>query len=471
MIELKKLNITNDPSFLSDKSGLDRFGEALLSDIQYDVSKNKRNVFKRIDRAIKKYPNVPQFKNALMSYYMINDDHEKGYKYNRYILKKHPDYPYATINLAAEYVQTGDLDEALDVLGSDFSIAKIFPERTVFHEDEVFAFYHVVACYFLAQNDPGKAEDILDNLKEINGQHFKLEILEEQIFRTTMMMAVDRNILDSDLSDDFEGNYTGEDPDYIPVYHNKEFEEHIYQNDIDAYLPVVNMINDNDFESSDLILPLQHAVKKYPQFSEAFSSDRLGQEHINFHIHAIICLCYYKVPLALKHLLEFIDQDSGFYEFYIGDLGEDIIVPAIVKQTQELDELAEFTCNEGVYTYSRALAGSALVNAPIYGDFSMKTVESSVAKVLDFYISIEEAEIVDRDFLGLFVSNLVDVNLKSRLDKIKKLYDQGKVSKGIAGTYQEVEEDTNYGTSQNYHKPLPNSLEEFYKSINKKWNW
>jgi uncharacterized protein YecA (UPF0149 family) len=101
-----------------------------------------------------------------------------------------------------------------------------------------------------------------------------------------------------------------------------------------------------------------------------------------------------------------------------------------------------------------------------------KTVLIGYCKdILDFFIENKEDEnIIDTEFLGLFVSDLVDYKLKELLPEIEQLFDLGIVGYWVCGDYESVVNDIN--TELNEDLSLKeNSISEKYIDFRKSWNY
>src|SRR5690554_660432 len=103
---------------------------------------------KRIEKAIAEYPDIPQFKNYLSVWYANRGETEKTFEYNRQIIEQHPDYLFAKINLAQEFLQNEQLEKVTELLGKGIEIKQIYPDRNEFHITEVTAVLGVAIQYY-----------------------------------------------------------------------------------------------------------------------------------------------------------------------------------------------------------------------------------------------------------------------------------------------------------------------------------
>ena len=127
-------NITTDPGFQNERFGntgelVDQFNELYLE------SQNKKNktIIEKLTRLILQHPGSPQLKNFLSVAYNVQGNYKKAAEVNRWILAEHPDYLFAKLNLANEYINEGQPQKVPEVLGGNMEIKALYPERDLFH--------------------------------------------------------------------------------------------------------------------------------------------------------------------------------------------------------------------------------------------------------------------------------------------------------------------------------------------------
>ena len=112
----------------------------LNSDIPYneDIFKAMRQArdnlyqekieLKKLKRLISLYPDIPQFYNYLVMAYRMKRQDKQAFKQNDELLQRFPDYLFAKVIKAEEYIETGELDKVKFVLGHALDLQALYPE-------------------------------------------------------------------------------------------------------------------------------------------------------------------------------------------------------------------------------------------------------------------------------------------------------------------------------------------------------
>ena len=149
-------NITTDPAFQNERNGntedlIEQFKEL------YFESQNKKNkkIIAKLTALILKYPKSPQLKNFLSVAYNVQGNNKKATEVNNWILTEHPDYLFAKLNVANDYITDGQPQKVPEVLGEAMEIKELYPGRDLFHLAEVTGFYKVAIRYYAGYKKPG----------------------------------------------------------------------------------------------------------------------------------------------------------------------------------------------------------------------------------------------------------------------------------------------------------------------------
>lgn len=163
--------ITDDTDFIDKQYGITPKIKDLIDDLYHEVLDKKRGIVNKLLKTIKKYPQVPQFKNFLMSAYNLSGDTDKAYECNNWILKEHPNYFFGRINLAAQHFEQKKYDKIPEVLGEYLEIHAFYPDRKIFHVNEVMTFNKLAVAYFSAIGNLKAAESRLEIMKRVDTKH------------------------------------------------------------------------------------------------------------------------------------------------------------------------------------------------------------------------------------------------------------------------------------------------------------
>ena len=176
-------NITIDPAFQNKRLGNSPELILLFNElfIESQDKKNKKIITKLADLIVK-FPQSPQLKNFLSAAYSVQGNFKKAEEINQVILTMHPDYLFAKLNLANQYITEGKLKKVPEVLGAAMEIKELYPDRELFHLAEVSGFYKVAIRYYAAIDDLELAENRFLVLQEIAPMHPDTETAENFLF-------------------------------------------------------------------------------------------------------------------------------------------------------------------------------------------------------------------------------------------------------------------------------------------------
>jgi len=130
--------------------------------------KGKDQGLKQLRKLSKKHPGHPQFGNYLTVWYSVRGNVKKAREVNRQILQKHPDYLFAKVNLAHEYLDRDQPEKVVELLGDAIEIKQIYPEKEKFHITEIASLLKLAIAYFIKTKDLQEAKTRLDMLDELD---------------------------------------------------------------------------------------------------------------------------------------------------------------------------------------------------------------------------------------------------------------------------------------------------------------
>src|SRR5690625_904766 len=142
--------------------------EELLEKNSVIADKGKSSDFKRLQRVIKKYPAIPEFKFFLTHWYLSKDEDEKAFKWNQGAVKRHPNFLIAKLYLASQYLDRSQPEKALELFNEAFDLKKNFPELKEIHLSEAKLFLNIVCRYYTQIGDFDLAEVYLERLVDLD---------------------------------------------------------------------------------------------------------------------------------------------------------------------------------------------------------------------------------------------------------------------------------------------------------------
>lgn len=466
--------ITNEPDFIDKEYGVTAEIKKLIQDIYYEVQNKKKGVINKLLNTIKKYPQVPQFKNYLTVAYNLSGNTKKAYECNRWILKEHPDYVFAKINLAAQYFEQKEYEKIPEVLGELMEIKALYPDRKVFHVSEVMAFNKIAVIYFSTIGNIEAAESRLGIMEKFDAEHpdtcqaamFLMQARikagverdneEEKIKRKVKTKTYDKSI---QTSKGPEFNH----PEIRQLYENGMRIDHQVIKEI-LGLPRATLINDLETILNDIVV-------RYEYFKNKVDEDGWVEEKYTFHIHAIFLLTELNATESLGKVLHLLRQDEKLLEFWFGDfLSAEVWMIIYQLGNKQLEKLKNFVLVPNIYTFARAQISDAVVQIAYHGPERKPEIVRWIKDVLTYLLNNKDDEgLIDSDFIALIICDIIQLKAKELLPLVKTFFDNGLVSIGICGNFEVVEDDTINRPEKDYYKRKLYNIYDRYTNVLTTW--
>ena len=466
--------ITGETDFMDKEYRITPEIKELIQDLYYQVQDKKKGIVNKLLKTIKKYPQIPQFKNYLTVAYNLSGNPRKAYECNNWILKEHPDYFFGRVNLAAQYFEQKEYDKIPEVLGKLMEIHALYPDRKVFHVSEVMAFNKLAVAYFSAIGNLGAAESRFKMMEEIDVEHpdtFQAEMYlipermkagakmldeEDKTRRTVKAKTYDKSI---QTSKEPEFNH----PEIRQLYDNDMRIDHQIIKEI-LGLPRESLIN-------DLETILEDVVRRYEYFKNKVREDEWVEEEQVFLIHALFLLAELNATESLYKILQLLRQDEELLEFWFGDFLTAEVWRSIYQLGKnQLEKLKQFALEPNIYTYARSAISTAVEQIAYHEPERKPEVVEWIKDVLTFLLDNRDAEdLIDSDFIGFIIGDIMDLKAKELLPLVKTFFNQGLVSKSICGDFKDVENGTINKPEKDYYKYTLYNIYDRYKHILTTW--
>ncbi len=435
-------NITTDPDFQNESFGgtpelIGRF-EGL-----HHAAMNKKDtkIIQQLIDLIIKHPKSPQLKNFLSVAYHVRGNQAKAQEANKWILSEHPDYLFAKLNLANEYMNAGQPERVPEVLGENMEIQELYPERDLFHLAEVTGFYRAAIRYYVAIDNPDLAENRLEVLRDIAPDHPDTGFA-EMLVKNLLGKAV------SNSWEEFEANRI-EVVNMKPVPESKQKTPPVFVHpeimnlyEYGLEIPTEKLQAILALKRETVIADLEKVLKDAVDRYLYFNGGEAEEEGFDFPLHAICLLAELKSEKSLPLVLDFLEYDEEVLDFYLGDHVNETMWMLLHKLSQNsLDVLKKFLLKPGVGTYSKAAASQTLAQIALNQPQKRNEIETIFEEVFMVFSNTDLKEnLVDSVFLGLAIADTIDCDFIGLLPVIKKLYDKGYVSFTVNGDYDEVDQ-------------------------------
>ncbi len=464
-------NITTDPQFQNERFGnspeLAKQMETLFFEAQDE--KNKK-VIDKLTHLIIQYPKSPQIKNYLSVAYHVQGKFAKATEVNNWILAEHPDYLFAKLNRAHEYVKKGEAEKVPQILGEAMEIKELYPDRDLFHLAEVTGFYKAAIQYYAAIDNLDMAENRLEVLKEIAPDHPDTETAESFLFGLRMKKGVEywkeqkeqsitpipfKTLPTSKKTKTPKFNH----PEILNLYNFGLRIPHEKLKEIIA-LPRISLIE-------DLEKMLTDAEERFNYFNEL----EWDEDKNNFVIHSLILLKEINTVESLPKIISFLEYNDDFLEYWLGDH-----ITATLWQCfyglglNNTDILKEILLKPGIDTYIKSAVSEAFCQMVLHHPEKRNEILTVYSDV--FTANLEaglEDNLIDSDFLGLAIGDTVDCNLNELLPVIKLLFEKSYVSLGINGDFKEVEKEFAKASERDKKRELF-TIFELYDDVINSWS-
>lgn len=460
--------ITYNPAELDAENGITPEIRSHLDKILKKLSKGVKNLNIEIETLIAKYPQIPQFKNYLSSYYSQIGQHERALKINSNILNEHPGYLFGKINLAMQYLHKNKISKIPEILGDAMEIKSLYPEREIFHIEEVLSFYQIAIYYFIETGNIEAAEMRLKIMADLDKDHFKTFKAAEAIafhnIKKENEKFKQREISPGAPKLISKKKYKQTKAE--PVFVNPEIKL-LYQYGFQIDFNIIKNLLELPRESliEDLKKVIADSISRYNYFKK--ETDWEFHTH-SFVFHALFMLSELKAYDALDAVLDLLRQKEKLLDYWLSDaITEDIWKIIFVLGHNQFDILRDYVLEEGNDTYARSAISQAVTQIALHFPERRKEVIRWYYFILNYFLEHKENEgIIDDSLIGLMVCDLQDLKAYELEETIVKLFKFGLADTDCTGFITEVLKDLHSIDNYEYVKRLP-SLEEVYKHFAK----
>jgi tetratricopeptide (TPR) repeat protein len=459
--------ITTDPKYLNDETGITEELFRQMGDLHRSALKGGKKNIEKLTRLIDQYPQIPQLKNYLSVAWMNTGNIEKAREINHLIVKEHPDYLFGRLNLAFEYYYKQQFEKIPEVVGKLLEIQDLFPGRDCFHLSEVTSFNKLAIMYFCAVGNIEAAEARYEIIERIAPGHPDLEEVFPYLMKARLEKAKLR--MEEEERTRIRVSSNGPDPSTQvktrPEFANSEI-EWLYENglEIDPGKLKKLLLLPSDSLIADLRKVVKDSIYRFEHF-KALSREveRWPDNLLTFPIHSIYLLGELRAEESLDDLLETLRQGEEFLDFWFGDfLTGSLWEPLLCIGGTRLERLKDFVLSPNIYAYARSEVSCCVSQIGLH-------YPERKAEVVDWYCEVfrrlaaasPEEGLIDSDFIGLAISDALDLRAAEILPEIRALFNLGYVNKGICGILEDVEREITTHGRKTYKKKLLNIFDRY----------
>ncbi len=436
----RNFTITTDINFQDEKFGITPALHTQFNSIFRECQDKKdKRIIGKLTKLILQYPKTPQLKNYLSVAYSIRHNNEKAFEVNRWLVTEHPDYLFGKLNLANQYLEEKQFAKVVEVLGEEMEIQSLYPERDVFHLNELINFYKTTIRYFIAIDDLEKAEDRLEFLNLIAPDDPHTQQAQFSVMAMQMKKGAERLQKEADarISTKVTKTIPATNSSNRPEFHHSEIRQ-LYNYDLKIPREMLDaiLVLPRETVIDDLENVLQDAIKRYTYFQNREYNE--GQN--GFPLHALFLIAELQSEKSLPCILDFLSYDSNFIDYWLADHVTETLWLVFYKLGQNSFEVLEqFLLQPGISTHAKTAVSTALQQMVLYHPEKRNEVADLYERVFSFFNNASyEDNLIDSDFLGFAIGDALDCGFSELLPIIKSLYEQGYVSEGINGPYEDV---------------------------------
>lgn len=408
------------------------------------------------------HPDVPQILNMLSIAYIEKEDYERAYKINHEAYELFPDYIFARINMAQEYLNKDELEKAAEILDPALTIDTIFPQRRKIHYGEFTGFQRIRALYYTKAEMAGaflevvmETEDLLDD--EIVLLQFRSQVMEmidtydmEEYDIISDYVASVNDELDRQLGafeDDSSSFISFEydesvQTDEPPVFIHEDEIDALYNYDFDIPAEAMESLLALREESltADLCEVLNDAVCRY----EYYIDDDDEDTPFTFPWHAMNLLRTIGAEQSVSTMLNFMQQGEELTEFYMGDLNTEVLWQVFYPFClSNKNELVSFLKLPNIYAYSKLPVMHAFTQLALHQPEYRSIVSGIFAELLSFFLEKKDDDnFLDPLYMSLLCGEVMDGSFAELKLLVKTVYDN-QLEDGMFENFKAWEEEYN----------------------------
>ena len=211
-------------------------------------------------------------------------------------------------------------------------------------------------------------------------------------------------------------------------------------------------------------------LRRYEFFKLYVDVEGWDEQYMNFPLHAIMLLGEIRAEESLKKVLEVLQQEFDFLDFWFGDhLFETLWEPLYHIGQNQLARLRKFVIDPDMDTMAVSLIASAVSQIHFHHPERKDEVEKWYSDVLEFFVKCPpDDKLFDSETIALIIVQTIDIGYKNLLPLIRELFRKKYVLEEVTGDFKEVERYFNHPPKSPQKKDLLN-ISDRYENILSTW--
>ena len=252
--------------------------------------------------------------------------------------------------------------------------------------------------------------------------------------------------------------------DLIPVFNHSEIQS-LYAYGWD--LPESKIKDILALPRQTVVADLEKVIEdSIVNFADYEAIDYTDSTH-TFSIHALWLLCELKAEESLPKVLDVLRQDDEWLTYWFSDLIHEML-PLNYWQlgVNRTDVLFDFLREPSDDWSPRAVISTALLHIAVYHEDKKAEIIEGYKSLIEYIlIHKDNPQIANKDFIGGFIIDIFDLHSLELMPYIKQLYDADLVLMGMAGSWEEYQNDFNNPTIDKDPHFKPQNMAEYYAEM------
>lgn len=393
-------------------------------------------IIPELKKAIRMFPGVPALKNFLQIAYLGNDQERQARAIQEEILASHPDYLFGKIAVATDYLQAGKPEQARAVLGGDLDLAKLYPDRDLFHVSEVKNFYASVAVIHFQAGEMEKGLGVQSALEKLVPGDPVLRFVEVSMIHANAkrwheMLAEDEKLEIKVKCTPLSKALAA--PNFLEFHH--PVIDDLYEYDLDLPDGTIREILSLPRETlvADLIAVLRDGILHTPDFLKSEDED----ESSFFPFHAIHLLGELAATEALPAVLELLSLPAEAISFWLGDYSHSAQIAAICAS--DLPRVSAWLKLPGISSAGKGAMSSALTYLALSQPDTREEVIGIFGSTLEVMLTSQPSDnVLDTPTITFIVGDLMDLRAVELRPLIERLWKKRYILRSIVGDLEAI---------------------------------
>jgi hypothetical protein len=417
-----------------------------------------------LETHVARYPDIPSFKNYLYSGYVFTNQHEKAINFLYKTIEQHPNYVFAHINLASQFVDKDNFTKAASILKEPYDVRNIDKGEFI-HHSSFHSYYTTAFRIELGRNNVDEAERLHRILFEYDAKdkdmkQFGLLLLAAR-FKFGASLKAEKNREVESVSKPIKGDFMS-DSKGQPVFNHFEIHQ-LYAYGLDN-MPKKVIEQILELPRPTLIQDLEHVFLDTVLRYDYFKKTNWNDDNNLFFIHALYFLTELKAYESLDTVLDFLRQDEDFTKFWLSDWMEEYFHPTLyLLGHNQLDVLKNFVLEENVSSWHRLLACEVAAQVAMKRPERRGEIIKWFRDIMQYHLeNAQNNNLIDSKFLSSLIVDVMHFGGVELEEDIRMLFGKGWINPRVGGNLETVLEDLYMNLNPLYNLPLPFGIHELY---------